>query len=526
MFNKITIIGVGLIGGSIGLSVKEKKLAGRIIGVCRHQQSLEQAVEKGLIDQGTLDCRAAIKDADLVILSAPVLQIIDIAKKIAPHLKEGCLLTDAGSTKAAITREIESVLPPGVYFVGAHPLAGSEKRGAAFARRGLFDNSLCILTRTPKTNRLALERIKKFWQELGCRTRVLSVQEHDRHLALSSHLPHLVAAQLVKTAKNSLAFAAGGFADTTRIAASDPQMWADIFFTNRKFIVQSVDKYIKNLKLVRKSIQLGERKKLSAELKKIKRLRDSLFSPDCSGAVSLPRSGQAAWTGKNVIIAIDGPAGAGKSTVAKKLAKRLGMLYVDTGAMYRALTLKAVKENVLLSDEQALAKLARSADIRLCMKGDALKIILDGEDVSKDIRQPSLTEKVRYVAKVRAVREEMVKMQRRLAESQPAAVLEGRDIGTVVFPDARYKFYLDAQAEQRVERRFQELKRMGQDVTVEDIRADIIQRDTSDMTRTVAPLVKAEDALYIDTTELGIQEVVDKILKKIKEKGADGCSTA
>lgn len=501
MFNKITIIGVGLIGGSIGLAVKEKKLAGRVIGVCRHQQSLEKAKEKGLIDEGTLDCPAAVKDADLVILAAPVLQIIDTAKEIMPVLKKGCLITDAGSTKAEIVRQIEGILPQGVYFVGAHPVAGSEKRGADFARGGLFDHSLCILTRTAKTNRAALEQISRFWQRLGCRTIALSPREHDRHLAWISHLPHLVAAQLVKTAKDSLPFAAGGFADTTRIAASDPQVWMDIFFTNKRFIIQAVDKYIKNLKLVRQMIQEDERAKLSAELKKIKKLRDSLF----------PRY----LSLKKNIIAIDGPAGAGKSTVARKLAEQLDILYVDTGAMYRALTLRALKKDIPLEDEQALTELARRADIQLCMEGAALKILLDGEDVSGAIRQQSLTEKVRYAARVAGVREEMVKMQRKLAESAPMAVLEGRDIGTVVFPDARYKFYLDAKPEERVNRRVKELKQMGQDVTVEEISADITKRDVSDMTRAVAPLVKAADAVYIDTTNLGITEVVNKILGEI-----------
>jgi len=216
----------------------------------------------------------------------------------------------------------------------------------------------------------------------------------------------------------------------------------------------------------------------------------------------------------NVIIAIDGPAGSGKSTVAKGLAKRLGFLYVDTGAMYRALTLKAVKNGIALNDKKALSQLAGSLDIQLKMQGDLLQVILDGQDVTNAIRKQSLTEKVVYVARVALVRKEMVKLQRRLASQASGAVLEGRDIGTVVFPDAKYKFYLDAQASERARRRHKELMQRGEQVSLGEITQDINIRDKSDMTRDVAPLAKAKDAFYIDTTGLEVEEVVEKISGK------------
>lgn len=215
------------------------------------------------------------------------------------------------------------------------------------------------------------------------------------------------------------------------------------------------------------------------------------------------------------IIAIDGPAGSGKSTVAKRLAKKLGLLYVDTGAMYRAITLKAIKEKVSLLDEQGLINVASRANIQLMMQRNSLKVILDGEDASRDIRRQVLTEKVYFVAKIKGVRVQMVKKQRSLAKSANGAVLEGRDIGTVVFPNAKYKFYLDANIKERIRRRFKELKLMGQKINVEDIAKDIRSRDRSDMTREIAPLAKAKDAIFIDTTDLSVEEVVEKISKAI-----------
>lgn len=219
--------------------------------------------------------------------------------------------------------------------------------------------------------------------------------------------------------------------------------------------------------------------------------------------------------GSKLIIAIDGPAGSGKSTVSKKIARALGILYIDTGAMYRALTLKAIRHHLDLNDARRLSELAHSTKIELEEKGESLRVYLDGEDVSGLIRTPELTNNVKFIARVPGVRQEMVRLQRMIGRSQ-SAVLEGRDIGTVVFPDADYKFYLDASVDERANRRFKELIGMGHKADLGAIKNDIIIRDDSDIRREVGALKKADDAIYINTSDMTIEEAINALLKHIK----------
>lgn len=216
-----------------------------------------------------------------------------------------------------------------------------------------------------------------------------------------------------------------------------------------------------------------------------------------------------------MIIAIDGPAGAGKSTVAKILAKKLGFLYIDTGAMYRALTLRAIESSTDIKNTQAIIDLAAKSLIGLSNNSDgSLRVLLDGRDVSKEIREPRVAKFVSDIAKIKGVRILMLELQRKLGKEKNS-VLDGRDIGTIVFPDAEKKFYIDAFPEERVNRRYKELKQAGQDITLEDVEIDLSNRDKIDSTREFAPLKKAKDAIYIDTTNLSIDEVVEKLLSYI-----------
>jgi len=216
-----------------------------------------------------------------------------------------------------------------------------------------------------------------------------------------------------------------------------------------------------------------------------------------------------------MIIAIDGPAGAGKSTIAKSIAKKLGYLYLDTGAMYRALTYKVLEDNIDITDIEGITEAARSINIDLVNNPDgSLQVLLNKADVSQKIREPRITKFVSDIAKIKDVRLVMLDLQRRLGQ-KGNCILDGRDIGTVVFPNAQKKFYLDADFKERVGRRFKELKTMGQEITQDSVDKDLSNRDRIDSTREFAPLKRADDAIYVDTTNMSIEQVIDTILKHI-----------
>lgn len=218
----------------------------------------------------------------------------------------------------------------------------------------------------------------------------------------------------------------------------------------------------------------------------------------------------------NMIVAIDGPAGSGKSTVARKVAEKLGFFYVDTGAMYRALTLKVIRSGMDFEDEDSMHELALNTDIQLKEEEGSLKVYMDREDVSLQIRKPEVTNRIFHVADKVRVREVMVGLQRKIGRSRNS-VFEGRDITTVVFPDAEFKFFLDADFEERAQRRHREYLQKGLDIEYEEVKEDLRKRDIRDTSRPVGALRLAQDAVRIDTTGMTIDEVVEEIFKRVKD---------
>lgn len=219
-----------------------------------------------------------------------------------------------------------------------------------------------------------------------------------------------------------------------------------------------------------------------------------------------------------VVVAVDGPAGSGKSTVAKLVANQLGFNYLDTGAMYRSLTLKALCTQIDIESEDALEALAKEAVIDLQGNPeDGIKVFLDGKDVSEEIRTPEVTNNTFYIARAPKVRAVMIQLQQEIG-ARSNVVIEGRDIGTVVFPNAKYKFYLDASVEERAQRRYKEFVAKGKNITLQQVIDDVRTRDESDFTRKVGPLKKADDAIIIDSTPMTIEEVVEKIVSYVKRQ--------
>ncbi len=273
LFNKVAIIGTGLIGGSIALGIKKKKLAQEVVGVSKHKKSISLALKMKAIDQGSVSLKI-IKGADLLIIATPVDTIIALKDEILKYIDKDCIITDVGSTKEKIVGKLEAVLPN---YIGSHPLAGSEKRGIMNVSTSIFDGSLCILTPTKRTTPAAFENIKLLWERLGAKVVILTPKDHDKVLSLVSHLPHIVAFSLINTVPRSLLkFSSGGLKDTTRIAASDTILWKDILLSNRKNLLDAIRLFEMNLAKIKSAINNNDGKALEKILLQSKKIRENL----------------------------------------------------------------------------------------------------------------------------------------------------------------------------------------------------------------------------------------------------------
>lgn len=279
-FNKVAIIGVGLIGGSVGLAIRKKRLAREVIGVFRRASTLKKALKAKAVTRATMSIGEGVKAADLIIVAAPVYSIPTLVKEAAKHAKKGAIITDVGSTKTWILDNVEKILKNSrsIYFVGSHPMAGSEHASVEFARADLLSGAPCIVTKDAKTDKAALKKVISFWASVGAKVKVLSPEAHDRSVSLVSHLPHIVAFALAGAVpEKELQYAAEGFKDTTRVASSDPELWADIFLTNSGEIAKAARLFKKYCKDILTAVESGDYPKTVSVLKRAKAKRDKLI---------------------------------------------------------------------------------------------------------------------------------------------------------------------------------------------------------------------------------------------------------
>lgn len=280
LFDRVTIVGLGLIGGSLAQALKRRRLVREVTGVSRSASTIRQALRRGAIDHGTTDPLRAAARAELIVLATPVDVIVPLARRLARAMPPGSILTDVGSTKAAIVGALSSGLPPGVAFVGGHPIAGSQRRGFEAADPRLFEGTTCILTPERRTDRQALRRVAGLWHPLVDRVVIMDPRLHDRVLAAASHLPHLIAYSLARAGRSAGGWAAPrSYLDMTRIAQSDPELWDDIFLSNRAALLAALARFERELRRLRRAIARGDRAALVRRLRQAKARRDALETP-------------------------------------------------------------------------------------------------------------------------------------------------------------------------------------------------------------------------------------------------------
>lgn len=279
-FDKVTILGVGLIGASFALALKKYKLCNEIIGYGRREENLRRAKDKKIIDSFEPDPAKACDGADLVVFATPVGIFTDVAEKISSALKRTAIVTDVGSVKGKLVRDMEKLMPPGVFFVGGHPIAGSDRSGIDAAAAEIFKGAKCIVTPTQDTDKSALEKVTVVWKTFGSVISLLDPDEHDRIYAAVSHLPHLIAYEIVNTVadmnESYLAFSGQGFMDTTRIASSQPELWRDICILNKDNLLESIEIFKNNLDRVSQYLRAYDSESLERDFKRARTLREGI----------------------------------------------------------------------------------------------------------------------------------------------------------------------------------------------------------------------------------------------------------
>jgi cyclohexadieny/prephenate dehydrogenase len=286
MFNKLALIGIGLIGSSIALGARRHGLAAEIAISTRRAETLAEAEALGLGDFYTLEAAEAVRGADLVILCTPVGAYGAVMAEVAPALSPGAILSDVGSVKAYVHKVVGPLVPAGVHFIPAHPIAGTEHSGPAAGFAELFIGRWCVLTPEPSADRVAIDRLTSFWGAMGSNVEVMDARHHDRVLAITSHVPHLIAYNIVgtvaeleaKTKSEVIKFSASGFRDFTRIAASDPVMWRDVFLTNREAVLDMLGRFLEDLSMLQRAVRDGDGPAMEALFTRTRAIRRSIIT--------------------------------------------------------------------------------------------------------------------------------------------------------------------------------------------------------------------------------------------------------
>ena len=284
-FEKVCIVGLGLIGGSIGLAIKRSNISNQITGYARSNSTLERAIELGLVDSVKDNLKDAVNNSDLVILATPLSTFRELVEDMSPFLKKGCIITDTGSAKLTVIEDLKDILPNGVEFVPGHPIAGTEESGPDAGFAELFDNRWCILTPTEDNSSNAVDLVKGFWESIGSKVEIMDPMHHDKVLAITSHIPHLIAFNIVGTANNLanvtekevVKYSAGGFRDFTRIAASDPKMWSDIFTYNSDAVLEMLDLFSNDLAKLKAAVIKKDSDLLFSNFEKTREVRKNII---------------------------------------------------------------------------------------------------------------------------------------------------------------------------------------------------------------------------------------------------------
>ncbi len=281
-FQRITLVGVGLLGGSLGLAVKQRKIASSVVGYVRRAASIEECEKFKVVDVATRDIKAAAGDADFIVLCTPLSRMGELVEDLLPALKKGAIVTDVGSVKGTVVNELESLIAgAGGFFVGSHPMCGGEKMGVSAARADLYEKAVCVVTPTPQSNAKAVKAVDEFWRALGMQVLTMSPEAHDDLVSRSSHLPHVVAAELANYVlspvhpKEQALLCANGFRDTTRIASGSPEMWRDIALANRKNLSRVLGVFIEDLEEFRHALDNGDVNAIQEFFEKAKERRDN-----------------------------------------------------------------------------------------------------------------------------------------------------------------------------------------------------------------------------------------------------------